>query len=169
MVTSEDVGSVRKVQVPVQDCFESWDHYLISLAQQVSLKSRDPSTKVGAVVVGEDNQILSAGFNDFPIGVEHREERYERPQKYERVVHAEQNAVLLAARHGTELRDARLYMNFEPTPCTGCTKSIIQAGIKEVVGPDREFPGQRTETFHISEEMMKEAGVERRIVEYEDG
>lgn len=168
----EDIGSERYLSLNVNKDLADiadWDIYLISLAEQVSLKSKDPSTRVGAVIAGQEHQVLSTGFNGFPIGVQDDiDERYDRPQKYEWTAHAEFNAIQLAARHGTELQGSTLYMNYEPTPCTTCTKAIIQAGIGEVVGPDRPFPGQRTETFDISETMLEEAGVERRTVEYAD-
>ena len=84
-----------------------WDNYFISISSEVSKKSKDPSTKVGAVIVGRNNGIVSTGFNGFPIGVYDKtdnngggfiEDRYERPAKYKYTVHADANAICLAAK-----------------------------------------------------------------------
>jgi dCMP deaminase len=153
-----------------------WHTYFIEMARLVATKSKDPSTKVGAVIVGEDNEVLSTGFNGFPRGVEeyvddygHRElnERWERPQKYKYVEHAERNAIYNAARNGITLKDSRMYLNWEPCLCVECTKAVIQAGIKEVIGPDVKFPGKGEhweQEQHIAQAMLREAGVTRTKV-----
>jgi dCMP deaminase len=170
-----------------------WDEYFIRLAMLVAEKSKDPSTKVGCILVGKDNNVLSTGFNGFPRGVwetasdpenglYHRRarlhpERWERPLKYDFVEHAERNAVYNAARHGVRLDGARAYLNWEPYPCKDCTKAFIQSGIVEVIGPDIEFPNHNKATgggwshgdqwrMSISRTMMDEAGVNYRSVRW---
>ena len=102
----------------------SWDEMFILQAALIAQKSKDPSTKVGCVIVGDDNAILSMGFNGFPRGVdEHNSARWKRPEKYNWVEHAERNAIYNAARHGINLFGARAYLNWEPKPCAEDRKS----------------------------------------------
>ena len=99
--------------------------------------------KVGCVIVGDDNAVLSMGFNGFPRGVDEKSKaRWKRPEKYHWVEHAERNAIYNAARHGINLNGARVYLNYEPKPCADCTRALIQAGIKEIIGPNRPFDGK---------------------------
>lgn len=113
-----------------------WDKYFIDIAGVVLGKSKDPRTKTGAVIVGPAQQIVATGYNGFPRGVIENEERWERPTKYQYVVHAEQNAIANAARHGIALEGCTLYVIGNPpiAPCSSCAKSVIQAGIVRVVG-----------------------------------
>jgi len=108
----------------------TFEDYFMRLAHNVKVKSKDPSTKVGCVIVGPDNEIRSTGWNGFARGVDEPEERYERPTKYDFVVHAEANAIANAARAGIALRDCTAYVTH--FPCKGCAGLLIQAGIKRV-------------------------------------
>lgn len=147
-----------------------WDHRLILQADLIAQSSKDPSTKVGAVLVGPDMEVRSTGFNGFPIGVNEREPgRWERPDKYSFVAHAERNAIDLAARTGTRTEGTTLYLNWEPRPCDDCTKTLIQAGIVEIVGPNRPFTNNRDWGMSASNKMLQEAGVRTRTVEIEQG
>jgi len=79
-----------------------WDMYFMSLSYLVAMKSKDPSTKIGAVIVGPDKEIRSTGYNGFVKGAnDDVVEHYERPEKYYHFEHAERNAILLSARYGT--------------------------------------------------------------------
>jgi dCMP deaminase len=167
----------------------NWDEFFIEMAMLVAKKSKDPSTKVGCVLVGDDNAVLSTGFNGFPRGVNEtittytpvdkyavREEtklneRWDRPAKYSWVEHAERNAIYNAARHGIRLAGARAYLNWEPQPCADCTRALIQAGIREIIGPAIPFPGSGNGThYHTSfaTEMCKEARVVIRTVKWKE-
>ena len=80
---------------------DKWDKRFLHLAKHISEWSKDPSTKVGCIVVGEDREIRSTGFNGFPRGIEDKQERLEdREQKYPMICHAEENAIMHAARIG---------------------------------------------------------------------
>ena len=82
-----------------------WDVRFIELAKHISLWSKDPSTKVGCVVVGEDREIRSTGFNGFPRGIDDDDERLmDREKKYPLICHAEENAIMHAARIGVSLK-----------------------------------------------------------------
>ena len=155
----------------------TWDEYYLGMASLVSRKSKDPSTKCGAVIVAKSNAVLSIGFNGFPRGVAEVHtapalptegkliaERWERPQKYRWVVHAEMNAILNAARHGISLEGSRLYTT--TLPCSECVKAIIQAGIKEVISIEQVGVGTGTHWFHddIERTMFMEARVILRVL-----
>ena len=138
---------------------EKWDRRFIDLALHISGWSKDPSTKVGCVVVGADREIRSTGFNGFPRGIEDSIERLEdREMKYPLICHAEENAIMHAARIGISLKDCVAYVTWPP--CTRCARSLIQAGVVEVVFPkDIEIPDRWVEDFERSLSMMNEAGV----------
>lgn len=146
----------------------NWDELFIKQAELIAQKSKDQSTKVGCVIVGEGNVVLSMGFNGFPRLIDETiPERWVRPEKYVWVEHAERNAIFNAARHGIKLEGARAYMNWEPLPCSDCTRALIQAGIKEIIGPNKPFQGVGAGVhYHINHAtlMLKEAGVIQRIV-----
>jgi dCMP deaminase len=111
----------------------NWDNYFIEVCKVISTKSKDPSTKVGCVIVGPDNEIRSTGWNGFPRNVIDNFERYEnREFKYQLVAHAELNAICNAARVGTPLNNCKLY-TYPLFVCNECAKAIIQVGIKEVI------------------------------------
>jgi len=100
-------------------------------AELVASKSKDTSTKVGAVLVRHNNA-FSTGYNGFPRGVnDNIPERHERPAKYDWVVHSEVNAILNAAREGFMTYGSTMYVTLHP--CKECAKAIVQAGVKEVV------------------------------------
>ena len=147
---------------------EKWDRRFIDLALHISEWSKDPSTKVGCVVVGEDREIRSTGFNGFPRGIEDSMERLEdRELKYPLICHAEENAIMHAARIGISLKDCTAYVTWPP--CTRCARSLIQAGVTEVVYPDNiEIPDRWVEDFERSSSMMEEAGVISRSTRFSD-
>jgi len=103
----------------------------MDIAQVVSSWSKDPSTKVGAVIVNQQRRIVATGYNGFPAGVEDWDSRYkDRNIKCSLVVHAEANAILNAV---SDLKDCVL-LGTQP-PCGECAKLIIQSGITRVVSP----------------------------------
>ena len=141
---------------------EKWDQRFLDLAAHIAAWSKDPSTKVGCIVVGEDREIRSTGFNGFPRGISDDAERLEnREIKYPLICHAEENAIMHAARVGVSLRGCVAYVTWPP--CTRCARSLIQAGVVEVVYPSSaEVPERWQEDFDMSTGMMREAGVNVR-------
>ncbi|MAV02669.1 MAG: deoxycytidylate deaminase [Euryarchaeota archaeon] len=141
-----------------------WDIRFIELARHISGWSKDPSTKVGCVVVGEDREIRSTGFNGFPRGIDDDPERLaDREKKYPLICHAEENAIMHAARIGVSLKDSTAYVTWPP--CSRCARSLIQAGIREVVySSSEEIPERWIEDFEISTSMLAEANVLVRSV-----
>ncbi len=137
---------------------DKWDTRFYGLAGYIADWSKDPSTKVGAVVVDPTNKrIVSTGFNGFPYGVEDSAERLEnREIKYEMVVHAEMNALVFA---GPQAAGCTLYVTPLP-PCARCAVIIIQAGITRVVSPRPDMSKEPWATqSRISEQMFTEAGI----------
>lgn len=141
-----------------------WDIRFIELARHIAQWSKDPSTKVGCVVVGPDREIRSTGFNGFPRGIADTSARLDdRDQKYPLICHAEENAIMHAARIGVALKGCVAYVTWPP--CTRCARSLVQAGVGEVVFPaDLEIPDRWRADFDLSMTMLAEAGVRTREV-----
>ncbi|MFZ3101443.1 MAG: dCMP deaminase family protein [Desulfitobacteriaceae bacterium] len=118
----------------------NWDSYFMQIAQVAASRSTCLRRQVGAVIV-KDKQILSTGYNGSPSGLRHCGEVGCLRQSLEipagerteicRAVHAEQNAMLQAAKHGVALQGADMYTTVQP--CVLCTKMIINAGIRRVI------------------------------------
>jgi dCMP deaminase len=109
-----------------------WTEYFLNIAEQVKQKSKDQSTQIGAVIVGEDKEVLSTGYNSFPRGLDDsKQERQERPEKYFWMEHAERNAIYNAARIGVSLKNSTIYLT-SGLPCMDCARGIVNSGIKTV-------------------------------------
>jgi len=136
----------------------SWDEYFMTLALVASLKSKDPSTQVGAVIVDNlTHKVISAGYNGFPRYVDDDKVPKTRPEKYLYVVHAELNAILHAERN---LAGCSLYVT--SFPCSECMKAVIQTGIKRVEYLN-ELSGRDWETSRAATMKLAElAGIEMR-------
>lgn len=155
-----------------------WDNHFIDLCLIHAEMSKDPSTRVGAVVVGPDFECVSFGFNGFPRGIEDTEERLNnRELKYQLVVHAELNALLAAAKLGVALKGCSLYVAAQDVktgavwggaPCIRCAVHIIQAGITEVVAPKPNSLPERWKTScQQGADVFLEAGINYREIAYE--
>lgn len=140
----------------------SWNKYFMIMAELARTKSKDRSTQVGAVIVGEGHTVLSMGYNGFPRGVDDDvEARHERNLKYLVTEHAERNAVYAAAKNGIKLDGAAIYVSCGGVPCADCCRAIIQAGIICVIVMAREFEGKGPwdESCKVGKEMLIESGV----------
>ena len=134
----------------------NWDEYFMSVALLAAMRSKDQNTQVGACIVGEDDRIISTGYNGFPRGCSDDEFPWDRDgeeTKYPYVVHAELNAILNAG--GKSLAGARVYVGL--FPCNECAKAIIQAGIKEVIYLSDKYAG--TPANNASKRMLRAAKV----------
>lgn len=153
---------------------ERWDNHFLELALQHARMSKDPSTRVGAVIVGSDREIVSTGFNGFPRGIADTAERLnDQAMKLRLVVHAEMNAILNAARIGVRLKGLTLYLTatddsgqvWGGPPCTRCTVEIIQAGIVEIVSrPIKPVPSRWHDDIAFAGTLLGEAGIGYREV-----
>jgi len=140
-----------------------WHRRFLELAELVSTWSKDPSSKIGAVIVDKNNRIISAGYNGFAVGVHESMKRLgNRDIKYKMILHAEENAILFAKR---DLTGCALYVTMMP-PCSHCASLIIQSGIKEVYAVKGEIPERWKESYKLTSQIFKEAGVKLRFIDY---
>ena len=143
----------------------SWDEYFMDITRLVARRSTCMRRQVGAVMVKHKN-ILTTGYNGTPSGITHCDitgclrEQLKVPsgERHElcRGLHAEQNAIIQAARHGVNISDSTLYCT--NSPCIICTKMLINAGIRKVVYLEG-YPDS------LSLEMLAEAGIETSTFE----
>ena len=142
-----------------------WSYRYIELARFVSTWSKDPSTKVGAVIFRPDGGIISLGYNGFPRGVSDSPEQLaNRELKLMMTIHAEENAILSAGRNGTPLNDSCIAITHHP--CARCAGKIIQSGIKQVYFTTNEELEQRWASDMIAAAVMfASANVEWRRID----
>ena len=141
----------------------TWDEYFMAIAKLSAMRSKDPNTQVGACIVGDDNRILSIGYNGAPNGFKDDKFPWEREgepldTKYLYVVHAERNAILNYRGNRKDFEGARLYVYL--FPCNECVKEIIQAGIIEVVYISDKYAD--TDETIASKRLLDECGVKYR-------
>lgn len=136
------------------------------LAHHIGGWSKERGRRVGAVIVGVDNEVRATGFNGFPRGVNEDEERHsaEAGAKYFWSCHAERNAIYNAARVGVPLRGCRIYVPW--FPCVECAKAIIQSGLEEVIGYEPDLAEEKWgNEFRLVAEMLNEGGVKVRFLQ----
>jgi len=134
----------------------------MGIAKLSALRSKDPSTKVGACIVDVNHKVVSIGYNGMPCGVPEEELSWSRDgegldSKYLYVCHAEFNAIL-NTRNGSDLKGCTLYVTL--FPCNECAKAVIQTGIKEIVYLDNKY--KDTVGTQASLKMLNLAGVKLR-------
>lgn len=144
-----------------RETYLKWDDYFMSVALLSGMRSKDPSTQVGACIVNKTNIIESIGYNGLPKGCSDDEFPWEREgenldTKYLYVVHAELNAILNAK--GKDLGGCSIYVAL--FPCNECAKAIIQSGIKEVVYLSDKYAD--TDSVKASKKMFGATGVKLR-------
>ncbi len=147
--------------VSKREDYISWDEYFMGIALMSALRSKDPSTQVGACISDSEHKVVSIGYNGMPMGCDDDicpwgvGEGLE--SKYLYVCHAELNAIL-NTRDGSALRGCHLYVSL--FPCNECAKAIIQSGIKEVVFLSDKYADQVS--FKASKRLFDMAGVTYR-------
>lgn len=140
---------------------KSWNSYFMEIAEIVKTRSTCIRRQVGAVIV-KDNRIITTGYNGAPSGLRHcidnrgcERERLNVPsgQRHElcRALHAEQNAIIQAAKIGVSTEGTTIYITTQP--CVICAKMIINAGIKKVVYK-ASYPDE------MAMKMLEESGIE---------
>ena len=143
----------------------NWDQYFMGIALLSAERSKDPSTQVGACIVGEDNRILSMGYNGMPRGCDDDDMPWGRDgaaldSKYIFVCHAELNAILNYRGTGN-LKGAKVYVTL--FPCNECAKAIIQSGISEIIYMSDKYAD--TESTIASKKMFDMTGIKYRQYE----
>jgi dCMP deaminase len=140
----------------------SWDEWFLLKCKTVALKSKDPTTKVGAIIV-DDTRQLTEGYNGFPSRMLDDAILWERPKKYDYVIHAEENAIVWAARRGIAIEGGTMYCSLHP--CAKCARLIAAAGIKEVVYDRQLEAGYTNRDFHamdLAKDIFRKASVQLR-------
>ena len=139
----------------------SWDEYFMGIALLAAMRSKDPSTQVGACIVNQDKRILSMGYNGMPRHCDDDVFQWARDNdplnsKYLYVCHAELNAILNCA--VGSVRDCTVYVTL--FPCNECAKAIIQSGIKEIIYASDKY--KDTDSVIASKKMLDKCGVKYR-------
>lgn len=143
----------------------SWDEYFMEIAEIVKTRSTCLRRQVGAVIV-KDHRIITTGYNGAPAGLRHcteigcERQRLGVPsgERHElcRALHAEQNAIIQAAKLGVSTEGATIYITLQP--CVICAKMLINAGIERIVHKGT-YPDE------LSKKMLEEAGIEVVVME----
>ena len=163
----EEKAEEKKTNSPIpEDDRPSWDEYFMEMAELTAQRSTCLRRHVGAVIV-RDKHAMSTGYNGAPKGLQHcaelggcLREKLHVPsgERHElcRALHAEQNAIIQAARYGIDIRDSKIYITTQP--CITCAKMCINAGINEIIYAN-PYPDE------LSLGMLDEAGVPYRVYE----
>lgn len=144
----------------------TWDECFMGISKLSSMRSKDPSTQVGACIVDKNNRILSIGYNGTPNGFEDDIFPWGREGnpldiKYIYVVHAELNAILNYRGSRKDFEGARIYVDL--FPCNECAKAIVQCGIKEVIYMSDKYG--HTDPYIASKKILDACGVSYRCYE----
>ncbi len=140
-----------------RDNYLNWDQYFMGIARLSALRSKDPSTQVGACIVNDQNKIIGIGYNGLPIGINDdifpwgKDGEYLNT-KYPYVCHAELNAILNSTK---DLNGAIMYVTL--FPCNECAKSIIQSGIKKLFYISDKY--KHSEATIASKKMLDSANI----------
>ena len=145
----------------------SWDAWFMGMVYDTARKSKDPSTKIGAVIVKDKRPILF-GYNGLPRKVKDLPERMVRPLKYKWTEHGERNAIYCGARFGIATEATTMFT--QAIPCTDCARGIINSGImKLVVHKQTEDLFNKHDQWIsdclLSRIMFEEAGIELQFLD----
>lgn len=133
-----------------------WDKKFIGLTNYIAYNFSKDFTKVAAVIVNEDNSIISTGYNGLPRKIKDNPNRLLRPIKYKFSCHAECNGLINAARNGISTKGCRIYVNMYC--CAQCAAQIINAGISEVICPAPDWTLENwKEDFQVAHVMFLES------------
>lgn len=144
--------------MPKRKEYLAWNEYFMGVAFLSAMRSKDPSTQVGACIVSEDKKIIGIGYNGFPMGSSDDDMPWGKEgdflnTKYPYVVHAELNAILNSIK---SLKNSTIYVTH--FPCNECAKAIVQAGIKKVVFYSDKH--KDLDSTKASKKIFENAGVE---------
>ena len=142
----------------LKNTVQTWDLRYLDLALMIASWSKDPSTKVGCIIVDRERRPMSWGYNGFPKGIpDHEEFLNNREQKYKCVIHAEQNAILFS--RTSDLMGCTVYITH--CPCSQCAASLIQLKVSRVVTfvqPDFEL--RWAESLTVTKDLLDSAKIQ---------
>ena len=128
-------------------------------AYEIAQFSQDPSTQNGAILIDNDENLISTGANNFCYGVKETPERWERPVKYKFVEHAERNAIYHAARDGEKTEGLTMVCGW--AACCDCARAIVAAGITKLVRHKKatdKSPEFWLKDIEVADQILKEGG-----------
>ncbi len=138
---------------------EEWDKYFMNIAEAVSAKSKDPSSKMGCVIVDQNKRVVSLGYNGLVQGAdESKMTMSERPMKYYFSIHSEMNAVLFARQ---PLNGCTIYNRV--ATCENCLKYCLQAGITRFVYEELRVHSHTTDPEHSMTNIETDEAVIRLL------
>lgn len=139
---------------------KKWHLRFLELAKFISLWSKDPSCKVGAVIADKNKKIISVGYNGFPKNVKDLKSRYKnREYKLEAIIHAEINAIL----HAKENLTGYYLYTYPFMPCGKCSSLVIESGIKCIIAP-KWIPNKWKDSCNLAKCHFKEAKVKVMLI-----
>lgn len=144
----------------------SWHQYFMTITRQVAERSTCRRAKVGTVIV-RDKNILATGYNGAPAGMPHcidvgcliyqsKTPNGDTEENCFRTIHAEMNAIAQAAKNGSTIKDASIYITH--TPCIHCLKVLVNTGIKSIYY-------EKPYKLHTLDELLRYTHVELEKVE----
>lgn len=136
----------------------SWTKTFIDIAKIVSKRSKDPHTKVGAVLV-KNNCVIGTGYNGDPRNFRYKF-KWDTSEKYDYVIHAEMNALANASYNGCQIKDSSIYVTL--SPCNKCILNLIQFGVKKIYYL-REY-----KDFELTKKIANNADIELIKLEEEN-
>lgn len=136
-----------------------WDEYFMKIAETVATKSKDPSSKMGCVIVDEHKRVVSLGYNGMLQGAdESKMTLSERPMKYYFAIHSEMNALIFARR---DLTGCTVYNKV--ATCENCLKYCLQAGIKRFVYEELRVHSHSTDAAHSMTNIETDEAIVRLL------
>ncbi len=143
----------------------TWDTTFMGIAQLISFRSKDPNTRHGAVIINQENKIISVGYNGFPIGCNDDIFPWTSPEKYDYSVHAERNAIDNS--QTSNLKNCKLYLWSERGyyPCSLCAAGIAQKKISEVIMAFAITTNTNTYNWEPTKKIFKANNIKIRILE----
>lgn len=140
-----------------------WHIRFMDLAKEISLWSKDPSTKIGAIAV-RNRRVIAQGYNGFPANIRDDIDRLkEREVKYKYMIHAEMNMIFNAAKEGVSLQDADVYVWGLPT-CSECAKGLIQSGVSTVFISEECLSERWAKSWEFSKDLYWESGMNYELL-----
>ena len=143
-----------------------WNEIWMRVATTVSRLSKDPNTQVGAVIVTLDNRQCSVGYNGFAVGIEETSDKWQRPTKYQYVIHGEINCIMNCP---FDTKGCKIYLTH--MPCHRCIAHLVNAGIQEVYFMQpyqnlehREVWEEHTPLFKVFEQVSLEEDSSKSVV-----
>jgi len=147
----------------MRDNYISWDEFFMGIAKMAAHRSKDDRVVNGACIVNGNNRIVGVGYNGFPDDLVDTPDRWQKPQKYDHIIHAEDNAIKNAIK---DLSGCTLYLWSQKNyiPCQNCAKEVVDAGITKVIVSSLPVESDMWD-WEEAELLFKKNDIELKIVD----